>query len=777
MRSLIKGHRRSDSSTSDLSSPVDQTLVRGPPPRTDASPNIPYLPLHMTPPPTFGGSNQSAMSSPKKLLTPIKKMFGHHSKNGNLSATVDSLNLVVFGEFEPPKGRKPIGANSLTNLADLRNQPYPVHSPKIHGYRSLSLLEAPSQIKFEQLVNVQPPKLAPSGDSWSDGSHEVKPQIKKTSFTFDSKLELDTVESLLEPDVLASGASIDSDFLPPSNKSTFMSSIKADSETLYEADDDERDSDTSSQFSFVKDMVGGRNTSIKYYKTKSQMKKAQPTKDFLGVDDLAFDDEDAGSDYDFENNGLDDDDIDYDDDGFEANDRFNDFLSEESVPIPHPDDEILKPPTLVVRNDSGGASSSYGQSDYDDEDRFTGSPIRDANNSFSQLSQIRSPGYGDDFLDSYLDKSRLPLPITTRSLDLSLPSGGKQTADLERQQSLLLPGDLAQSGLKISLRESGDQVTNVKNLNLAEKRKSITDMMGILASLESKPTLSEEPGSVSSVSNILSMLDKLEDNSEKVDKSDNANAFLQVKASLTSLEQSVSATSPEAKAQMRQSIADMMNTLSILDNHLEKKTTSDKYKSKMSKKPFKEATPSRKRYSWCNEGEKPGIPVDNGYDENGSENLNGSLDQDLIDEINLIPEDFDFDNQPQAEHKDGSGFYRSNSYNKKPEKLVKDFNYQDNKIHTSSKTVTFYRGNLEHSLNAIPSRMGSNKSMTSITSIDDQDYDVQYDTAKKHVQFRNGTHHLHNVHVSSPLYFMSSDSISRRSKNLESIDESDIASI
>lgn len=769
MRSLIRGHRRSDSSTSDLSSPIEQNLVKAPT-KTNASPIVPCLPLHMTPPQAFSGSNQSAMSSPKKLLTPIKKMFGHHGKNGNLSATVDNLNSVVFGEFEPPKGRKPIGANSLTNLTELRNHPYPPHSPKIHGYRSLSLLEAPSQIKFEQLVNIQPPVLGHNTDSFSDSSQDLKKPRKLAVAIFDTRLEPETNESLLLESVISKPrTSTESESVL--NKPQIIVTSKNDSETLYEADDDLRDSDASSQFSFVKDMVGGRNTSIKYYKTKSQMKKSQPRKDFLGMDD-ALDDEVVDSDYDFENNGLDDhDEYDYEDDGFEANDRFNDFLSDESATNLEPEitDFDLKPPKFALNCDSRSDSPQYDEGELCDSDIIKGSPI---NNLMSSLTNLRSPGYGDDFLDAYLDKSRLPLPITSHSLGLSIPTGVQEQKDV-------LPEENDQESK--TDQESRSTLRAIQNRapSYAESRKSITDMMGLLAALDLKP-VPEENNPSASVSNIMGMLEKLEQHSGKNSSTGDpqTDAFLKVKETLSTLEKSAAATSPEVKAQMRRSIADMMNTLSILDDHLEKKTVSKKYQKQMSKKPFTATAKLQKRYSWCNDSEKIGVSSEN-YDENSSEMLNGSLDQDLIDEINLVPEDYDFDKQPELDSKLESGFYRSNSYNKKPERVIKDFKYQDNKIKTPLKTVTFYRGNSEHSLNVAPSRMGSNKSMTSFTSVDDQDFDLQFEAARNHLPLKHnlGNHNLHSVHVSSPLYFMSSDSISRRSENLEPIDESDIASI
>lgn len=774
MRSLIKGHRRSDSSTSDLGSPLDTASIKPPPPKSTISPVLPCLPLHMTPPQTFGGLNQSSMSSPKKLLTPIIKMFGHHGKNGNISTTVDTLNSVVFGEFEPPKGRKPIGANSMTNLSDLKNIPSSnSSSPKIHNYRSLSLLEVPSLIKFDQLINPHPSKSNKSLENWSEGlrGYNEKP------IQFDLRIDSEIAESTpLEQAIPRPSTSLDSDRLLP-----FVGSIgvtlKNDSETLYEADDDLRDSDASSEFSFVKDMVGGRNTSIKYYKTKSQMKKAQPHHSYSEMDDLVLEDEYAHSDYDFDNNGLDDDD-DFGDDCFEANDRFNDFLSEDSAPNTAVNQLSFKPPALNLNNDSTSIASSN-NSGHEKGSFQTGSPTCGPDS--PSISDLRSPGYGVDFLDSYLDKTRLPMPTTSRSLNLTSPLENQtvESSIVSDHKNILNPSPLISE--KIESTGSNIFPRNDKRLasNISQSRNSITNIMGILANLETEPIKNDQPAGDLSVTNIMGILEKLEDGEANSARNQNqSEPFSKVKDSLTSLEKTVSAASPEAKAQMRQSIADMMNTLSILDTHLERKNTSTKYKKKMSTKPFrKDMESSKERYSWINDSEKIGPVLESSFDENVSETLNGSIDQDLIDEINMVPEDFDFDVAPLVSVKQVSSFYRSNSYNKRPEKIVQDFNYQDNKIQTALKTVTFYRGNSEHSLNVVPSRFGSNKSMTSFTSVEDHDYDLKLETKSMNMPTQHIKSNQHNVHVSSPLYFMSSDSISRRSENLEPIDESDLASI
>lgn len=76
------------------------------------------------------------------------------------------------------------------------------------------------------------------------------------------------------------------------------------------------------------------------------------------------------------------------------------------------------------------------------------------------------------------------------------------------------------------------------------------------------------------------------------------------------------------------------------------------------------------------------------------EDLHEKLDKDIIDEINQIPTDFDFQEHEahcESINNQHPAFYRSNSYNRKPVKEVPVNNYHSNRIQTPNKTVTFYR--------------------------------------------------------------------------------------
>lgn len=90
---------------------------------------------------------------------------------------------------------------------------------------------------------------------------------------------------------------------------------------------DHLDDSNSLQFSFIKDNIGGRNTSVKYYKTINPTKDLPtppPINNTFNEHDLGYE-VDEFSDYDYENNGYDD-----DDDG-DGEVGYNDALDEEEV--------------------------------------------------------------------------------------------------------------------------------------------------------------------------------------------------------------------------------------------------------------------------------------------------------------------------------------------------------------------------------------------------------------------------------------------------------------
>ena len=72
------------------------------------------------------------------------------------------------------------------------------------------------------------------------------------------------------------------------------------------------------------------------------------------------------------------------------------------------------------------------------------------------------------------------------------------------------------------------------------------------------------------------------------------------------------------------------------------------------------------------------------------------LDQDILDEINQIPEDYDYDELNKVKRSNSRkdslvmGFERSSSYSRKPKRVLMLNQAKPNKIETSSKTVTFY---------------------------------------------------------------------------------------
>ncbi|CAK9440343.1 uncharacterized protein LODBEIA_P44430 [Lodderomyces beijingensis] len=95
----------------------------------------------------------------------------------------------------------------------------------------------------------------------------------------------------------------------------------------HDQDDSLDESDTaSSQFSFSQDMIAGRNVSVKYYKIKPEkpFEKEPIERNPYDTQDLGYEADDI-SDYDFDNNGMDEEDDYEEDDDFGANhDLFED---------------------------------------------------------------------------------------------------------------------------------------------------------------------------------------------------------------------------------------------------------------------------------------------------------------------------------------------------------------------------------------------------------------------------------------------------------------------
>lgn len=733
MRSLIKSHRRSDSSTSE-GSPSELPSKAAAKATPLSSPLVGQYP-QFTPPQAVPSQT---MSSPKKLLTPIKKMFGHHSRaTPLLPSTTDSLAFAMSGDFEPPSGRKNIrrGPSSFTSLLELHKGALLLSLPrKLHG---LALMN------FTEPERARPPQKPLQ--SSSESSVDLAPRKHKIA---------EDMPIIFDPKLLSLRLRVnDSNPLIAASEGNFRAKEdRKDTEAVYEADDDLKDSDALSQFSFVKDICGGRNTSVKYYKTK-----LAPRPKYFTVEDLGLEN-DALLDYDFENNGLDDDD-DYDD--FDSNNRFGDFL-ETAEPRAESSD-------LIQHTDS--------------------------------MKGVSSP-YGEDLLDSYLDKTKLPQSEPCGNF-LGLPAGDSDSPSplmngitfgsesrlrsMRSTRSSDTPADAGQVGLGILLDpitvpapvtpplapaetvESPRVAPSPKPLlsasPLAQKRNSIAAMMDLLSTLEDLPKESDD-----ALSGMKTILRKL--STEDADVNYRRNLVVDMMNTLALLETSNDKVALEPKKAARKSIADMMSTLAALDSV---GMQSDDRSAKSG--PEKAAAPQRastvpavkprsgRRYSWFNIEEDGGLKGDV---KSAFEDISTQLDEDLLDEVNLLPEDYDFNEHESASHdSEEPSFIRSNSYNKKPLKTVKDYSYQKNTIETSLKTLTFYRTNSMNSSgqDRSTSRTGSVKSATSMTSVNDDDADEHAFLRAKLAPYGH--------HINTSLHALSGDSISKKSANLEPITESE----
>lgn len=205
----------------------------------------------------------------------------------------------------------------------------------VHGFRSPS----DAATGFHPLTSFQSPKLKHSKDAKSasyslslannDGAHIPT----DGSLALPQSALFDCANSSGDQAPLSDTLGVPFSLDKPSNKSnTSLANSENNFETkqvsfeptVHHADDihsagvDEEastGSETSSQFSFVKDKGGGRNTSVKYYKTiktPSENDNSFSQINTFNEHDLGYE-VDEFSDYDFENNGLDED-LEYGDD-------------------------------------------------------------------------------------------------------------------------------------------------------------------------------------------------------------------------------------------------------------------------------------------------------------------------------------------------------------------------------------------------------------------------------------------------------------------------------
>lgn len=679
MRSILKSHKRNDSAVSDSYSPSEGTTNKTPMLRSSDSPTFGPQ-VKMTPPTNTLGLQQLAKSSPKKLLTPIKKMFGHHPKNPVIPASTETLQAIINGDLEPPRdyrfGR--LKQKSSPNLSELRTRDQSISrdttslaSINQSTSQKTSVRSADSKLETHYLKK---------NDENSNGS--VKFQNIPLKDTKVHTASLNTSD-------LSIATSKNGFHVCPANED--MGAIeKFVRESSY--DDDLKDSDNSSQFSFVKDNRGGRNTSIKYYKTKTGNVTGgvdtEPSNNYFSIEDPRFD-ADGYSDYDYENNGIsDEDEL---DDGFPGGtNRYGEFFSDrdsyEAVHTPKtPKLQTLHVPLQNVNHQlSPGCSNQTPACDVDEINPQT-----------LPMSDLRSPGYAGDFLDTYLE-SRLPVNyLGSIHGDASTPN--EMYYDSNKNLAIEETG----VGLGIEMPRN--------DLNDAESIHSVTNMMDTLRKLEGSPVYRRtQLGTNTSFPQASE--DKKEDSIRKSDP----------KGISTSME--IKETQSSEK---RQSVADMMAKLSFLGNL--DKSDQERNVPETAEKSDKSHRKEKKRYSWFSNEDSYGrseIGHHSGLEETSGDRLSLSMDEDLLDEINLIPENFDFNDQEQnySTQPTTPSFLRSNSYNKKPQKVANEYNYQEQKIKLPNKTVTFYRSkSLDREKPHMIHNPARAASLRSVTSFNDED--------------------------------------------------------
>lgn len=279
MRSFIKSHRKTESLGLD-----DLDLQQPPSIQNYSSPNTsPKLQSGQFSPSAKSSAYTSTKSSPKKLLTPIKNLF--QSKNSSPVDLPKRKNIKDTFDLEPPR-------KSSFEKTRVVSSPVLKHA---------TFTSAPSLVCPFNETPIQPENALKPAIVFNKISS--RPQSIRENSWNDSKSNI-------------SGSNFET-------KLVSFKSPGGSSDQDSRSDDDSSDnvSQTSSQFSFIKDRKGGKNTSVKYYKTSSSLKPDMK----LLAQETGYDEEDL-QDYDFETNGFYDDD---EEDDINYNHAFDD---EDNVP-------------------------------------------------------------------------------------------------------------------------------------------------------------------------------------------------------------------------------------------------------------------------------------------------------------------------------------------------------------------------------------------------------------------------------------------------------------
>ena len=325
-----------------------------------------------------------------------------------------------------------------------------------------------------------------------------------------------------------------------------------------------------------------------------------------------------------------------------------------------------------------------------------------------EMERTRRKMEGDDEEDSNRTIEESDITPKTDYLDVNT-SAGKSSQRTSVLNMMNLLSDLEK------LQAAVVQQNNTSLHKAEQNRKSIIDMMSTLAHLESNPKVKRN-----SINNMLQTISRLElqqptkerNHNENSEKAKPDSVLSSTTNEIKEVPEKSQAPGNEASSQKhddfggRNEIRKNMGAkipnkplgLGVDDSN---STTSENEKALHGPKkptlnnPINRLKSKEKRYSWFGDDERtafntpPTRVPDSDFDLEDNE--------DLLDEINQIPEDFDFDEYVSAKNKPvvspSQPFFRSNSYNNKPIKAIIDNSFQKNKIEMQNKTVTFYRSN------------------------------------------------------------------------------------
>lgn len=509
MRSFIKGHIRSESSTSDY---YDHDIEN--PPRITHGNSSALLSPNFQQKAQFT-SPQKSMSTPKKLLTPIKNLFSspnHTKQPNNVLLSGDRLNSALSGpskeKTQAPRKheQKPVSTlpqngngNNLESLRSpgetqlhawssqlkshtlLNGTLAQMHTPNMNSGASWSspALALPRDIYHTNNYDSHEVLMPPSYSPYSQSPYSQSPSdhYKANENMLAPPLNLPEVHDKLE-ETNANQSSIS--LADSRNFETKLVSFQPDceikdsvqygtsphdhssgtEEDATQVDDEEySDSDSSSQFSFVKDNAGGRNTSVKYYKTNTGPPKNNttfPQLNEFNENDLGYE-VDEFSDYDFENNGMDDDDFNSDDE-VDADGQYDDIFCDEQEHYTGLENNIRE---LNTKKSLDSASNNFEESSAISSNPFDKTEIETTSTDlklpdaqlknyrlFNHSYHLSIEGFDDkskslesmsednihneDILENYMDLRRLSL------IDVANLNNSRKTPDLQSSGNLEL---------------------------------------------------------------------------------------------------------------------------------------------------------------------------------------------------------------------------------------------------------------------------------------------------------------------------------------------------